>query len=58
MTGQMFRARDVVFEEGVAHRTLPDSRNGPPADLFEILDIADNASNDTDASGRQDHAAT
>ncbi|KAG5726156.1 hypothetical protein E4T56_gene2140, partial [Termitomyces sp. T112] len=38
-TGQIFQSRDVVFEEGLAHRTLPDACDGPAVDLFEILDI-------------------
>lgn len=37
-SGRMFRSRDVIFEEGTAHRTLPDDRGGAPADLLDILD--------------------
>lgn len=37
-SGRMFRSRDVIFEEGVAHRTLPGDHGETPSDLFEILD--------------------
>lgn len=36
-TGQIFRSRNVIFEEGVPHRTLPDNRIGEAADIYEIF---------------------
>ncbi|KAG6884299.1 hypothetical protein C0993_012372, partial [Termitomyces sp. T159_Od127] len=35
----VLRSRDVIFEEGLPHKILPDEHNGLAVDLFEVLDI-------------------
>ncbi|KAG6896211.1 hypothetical protein C0992_009717 [Termitomyces sp. T32_za158] len=37
--GWMFRLRDVIFEEEMAHRTLPDDRTGNVTNLYDVFAI-------------------